>query len=59
MYASGPCPRPTVGGCNLGSGTSNEIVTWHYDHGGDPYTTEVRPYAARSCGALPGAQWIE
>lgn len=52
------CPRPAIGGCNLGGGTSNEIVTWHYNYGGDPYNDEVKPYAIKSCSALPAGRWI-
>ena len=57
-FATGPCPRPAVGGCRIGAETANEIVAWHYDYGGDPYTDEVVPYAAGSCKALPGASWV-
>src|SRR3989339_985291 len=53
-----PCPRPTIGGCRIGAETADEIVTWHYDYGGDPYTAEVQPYAAAACNALPAGHWI-
>jgi len=56
-FAAKPCPRPALGGCRLNADTSNEIVTWHYSYGGDPYT-EVLPYATKSCEALPGGHWI-
>lgn len=52
-----PCPRPALGGCRISAETANEIVTWHYDYGGDPYT-EVKDMAAKSCTAI-GGQWVE
>lgn len=52
-----PCPRPALGGCRIGADSANEIVTWHYDYGGDPYT-EALPYAVQACNALSGARWI-
>ena len=57
-FARTACPRPALGGCRLGVGTPNEIVTWHYSYGGDPYT-EVLPYAIQSCRALPRTEWVE
>lgn len=57
-YSENPCPRPTVGGCNMGPGTASEIVTWHYNHGGSPYTPDVVPHAARACNALGLANWV-
>lgn len=56
IYSSQPCPRPALGGCRLGAGTSNEIVTWHYSYGGDPFT-EVIQYTAGSCQAI-GGWWV-
>jgi hypothetical protein len=56
-FSTTPCPRPALGGCNVGAGSATEIVTWHYGYGGDPYT-EVINYAASACNALPSAHWI-
>ncbi|MFH1046880.1 MAG: hypothetical protein V1738_01135 [Patescibacteria group bacterium] len=58
-YSRQPCPRPTIGGCSFGAGTPTEIVTWHYDYGGDPFTAEVRPYTAGACNGVPGAHWVQ
>lgn len=57
-FSTAACPRPTAGGCWIGRGTANEIVTWHYNYGGDPYAPEIIPYASGSCNALPSGQWI-
>ena len=57
-FSKNPCPRPTVGGCNVGAGTTNEIVTWHYNYGGDPFDAEVIPYSKGACNALPVSHWI-
>lgn len=56
-FVAKACPRPALGGCRIGADTPNEIVTWHYSYGGDPYT-EVIQYAAASCKALPSGWWI-
>ena len=58
-YVNGPCPRPSIGGCRFGADTPNEIVTWHYDYGGDPITLELKPYTSGACTALPMGQWVE
>ncbi len=57
-FSSKPCPRPAVGGCHIGANTANELITWHYDYGGDPFNSEVVPYAAMACNASPYATWI-
>lgn len=57
-FSTKPCPRPALGGCRIGIGSSTEIVTLHYAYGGDPYT-EALPYAIKACNALPASQWIE
>ncbi|PLX27903.1 hypothetical protein C0583_01540 [Candidatus Parcubacteria bacterium] len=57
-HSTEPCPQPSVGGCNVSAGTSNEIVIWHYDYGGDPFTPDVVPYAAMTCNANPMASWL-
>jgi len=57
-FSTNSCPRPALGGCRLGTETSNEVVTWHYSYGGDPYT-EALPYAAAACRALPGGWWLQ
>lgn len=55
-FYTNPCPRPALGGCRLGADTPNDMVTWHYSYGGDPYT-EVIQYAAGSCRAI-GGWWV-
>lgn len=57
-FSTNSCPRPALGGCRLGAETSNEVVTWHYSYGGDPYT-EAITYAASACRALPGGWWVQ
>lgn len=57
-WSKNPCPRPTVGGCHGSDGTPIEIVIWHYDHGGQAFTPEDVPYAARACNELPITSWI-
>jgi hypothetical protein len=56
-FATTPCPRPSLGGCRIGSDTATEIVTWHYSYGGDPFT-EVISYTAQSCTAV-GGRWVD
>ncbi|MFH0891643.1 MAG: hypothetical protein V1867_02585 [Candidatus Falkowbacteria bacterium] len=58
-FKASPCPRPAVGGCLINGNTADEVVTWNYDYGGDPYTAEVQPYAAAACNALPAGRWID
>jgi hypothetical protein len=53
-----PCPRPTMGGCNIAAGTPNELITWHYNYGGDPFTPDVIPYSSAACNANPFGSWI-
>lgn len=55
-FSTKPCPRPVLGGCRLGADTPNDMVTWHYSYGGDPYT-EVIQHAANSCKAI-GGWWV-
>ncbi len=57
-HSTEPCPRPTVGGCNVSPGTVNEVVIWHYNYGGDPFTPGVVPYAAGACNANPMGNWV-
>ncbi len=57
-YSKNPCPRPTVGGCKVGAGTMNEIVIWHYNYGGDPFTAEVLASASKVCDVNPMASWV-
>jgi hypothetical protein len=47
-----------VGGCHVSAGTANEIIIWHYNYGGDPFTPDVVPYAAMVCNANPLSSWI-
>ncbi len=49
------CPRPFMGGCNMGQGTLAEIITWHYE---GLYDAENIQHAARVCNALPTASWV-
>jgi hypothetical protein len=42
----------------MSAGPPNEVVIWHYDYGGDPFT-EVKQYAAQACNALPASRWVE
>lgn len=53
-----PCPRPSLGGCNMGFATPNEIVTWHYEGGGGEITKESIPYLVMACNALSGSKWV-
>lgn len=57
-FSTKPCPRPAVGGCQTSGGTAQEVIIWHYDYGGDPFTDELVPYASGACNAVPGGQWI-
>lgn len=59
VFSEGECPRPTVGGCRMISSPETDMITWHYDHGGDPFTEEVVVYAAQACNAVPGGTWTE
>lgn len=53
------CPIPNLGGCRIMPGTETDMITWHYDHGGDPYTQENIYYAAQACNSVPGGMWAE
>ncbi len=57
-YSKKPCPRPTVGGCNVSTGTMNEIMIWHYNYGGDPFTAEVLVSTSKVCDANPFGSWV-
>ena len=51
------CPTGSIGGCQVGAGTTSEMITWFYNYGGDPVDAETEPYAAGACNATLGAQW--
>ncbi len=56
-YSENPCPRPTLGGCQINAGTEFEMITWHYAEGGGGFTAEVIPYSAAACNAT-GSTWV-
>ena len=52
------CNYADFGGCNMGTDTFTEIVTWHYEEGSGGYNAESIPYAIGACNALPMASWV-
>jgi len=53
------CPEPNMGGCRILPGSETDMITWHYDRGGDPYSQENIQYATQACNAVPGGIWVE
>ena len=52
------CPAPNLGGCRIMPGSESDMITWHYDYGGTPFTDSVQ-YAMQSCNSIPGGVWAE
>ena len=52
------CPYNAGGGCKLGAGTINEIISWSYCSGGTPICGENLSYQQKACEALPNGTWV-
>ncbi|MFA6458193.1 MAG: hypothetical protein WCV72_02265 [Patescibacteria group bacterium] len=59
VFSPEACPADSVGGCQIGGGSDNEMVTWFYSFGAEPVGAGVVQYSAAACNATPGAVWIE
>jgi len=57
-WSTSPCPTNYVGGCNTNSGTTQEMIMWFYNYGGDPFDQELTGYAAQACNINPYGTWI-
>ena len=57
-YSENPCPRPTMGGCQIKVATEFELITWHYTEGPAGFNAEVIPYASSACEAT-GSNWVQ
>lgn len=58
-FENNPCPKPNLGGCRISVDKENEIVTWYYGYGGDPFSEESIVNASSACNAVPGGYWID
>ncbi|MFH0834446.1 MAG: hypothetical protein V2A63_03595 [Patescibacteria group bacterium] len=59
VFSKDACPvTDAIGGCRIGAGSSNEMITWFYDIGAEPVDPETVQYAAASCNATPNASWV-
>ena len=58
MKGSTKATLAAVGGCRMNPGSTYEMITWHYNYGGDPFDGEVVGYAASACNANPAGIWI-
>lgn len=57
-FSKDACPTGSVGGCRIGGGNDNEMITWFYPFGGEPTEAETVQYAAAACNASLGASWV-
>jgi hypothetical protein len=58
-YSNERCPIPNMGGCRIMPGSETDMITWHYNIGGDPFSEENTVYANQACNAVPGGIWVE
>ena len=58
-YSVGRCPDQHMGGCRILPGSETDMITWHYNTGGDPFSAENIVYATQACNAVPGGLWVE
>lgn len=59
VFATEGCPAPNSGGCRIMPGSETDMITWHYDRGGDPFSEENIIYASQACNSVPGGVWAE
>jgi len=59
IVSTGGCPAPNMGGCRIMPGSETDMITWHYDRGGDPFSEENILYASQACNSIPGGVWAE
>ena len=57
VFSLKPCPEGSIGGCNVGNGGPNDMVTWFYNIGGSPIGDSL-PYAQKACDATIMSRWI-
>lgn len=53
-----PCPENMAGGCNIGAGLSNDMISWFYLNGGGGIDADGLKYAKMACDANPLSTWI-
>ena len=57
VFSTNPCPRESVGGCNIGNGGPSDMVSWFYNTGGSPMGDSLES-AINVCNMNPMGRWI-
>jgi hypothetical protein len=57
-FSTSPCPSGSFGGCNVGTGLQNDMVTWFYMEGGGEFNDRSAQNAQNACNANPLGRWI-
>lgn len=57
IFSTKPCVDGYLGGCNVGKGGANDMVTWFYNIGGSPMGDSIQ-YAEKACNMTLMSSWI-
>ena len=52
------CETGSIGGCNVGKGSFNDMTIWMYPYGGSPISSDTVESAKPSCDMNPMGAWV-
>ena len=53
-----PCETGSIGGCNVGKGSFNDMIIWMYSYGGAPIAADSAKSAKPACDMNPMGNWV-
>jgi len=52
------CETGSIGGCNIGKGSFNDMIIWMYPYGGSPIAADTAKSAKPACDMNPMGTWV-
>ena len=52
------CETGSIGGCNVGKGSFNDMIIWMYSYGGAPIAVDTAKSAKPACDMNPMGNWV-
>jgi len=58
IFSFEPCEAGSIGGCNVGKGSFNDMIIWMYPYGGSPIANDTVKSAKPACDMNPMGNWL-
>ncbi len=58
IFSFDSCESGSIGGCQVGKGSFNDMIIWMYPHGGSPIATDTVKSAKPACDMNPMGSWV-